>query len=88
VEGGGVSFLDYLLEHDATGEVRTAVARQQVDLDAGITWGVFDGDDLLVTYPSRFQAEAEARDCADATNQPPFAYAVRPVVAAQQAVAA
>jgi hypothetical protein len=88
VEGGGVSFLDYLLEHDATGEVHAAVARQQADLDAGITWGVFDGDDLLVTYPSRFQAEAEARDCADATNRPPFAYDVRPVVAAQQAVAA
>lgn len=83
-----MSFLDFLLASDTTGELHAVVAADKADLDAGITWGVFHGDRLVESCPARYMAEAAAWDNADATDRPLSAYTIRPVVAEQPAVAA
>jgi hypothetical protein len=83
-----MSFLDFLLASDESGEYHATLAADRADLTAGVTWGVFDGDRLVETHPALFITEAAARDNADATDRPLSAYRVRPVVAAAAEVAA
>lgn len=83
-----MSFLDYLLANDRTGELHAMAAADQAELDSGITWGVYDRGRLLCTYPARYMADAEARDCADATNRPVTDFQVQLVADEQAQVAA
>jgi hypothetical protein len=83
-----MSLLDWLLEGDTTGELHAIVDRQCADEAAGITWGVYDGDELIGTHSARYLAEFDARDAADAFDRPLSDFAICPVVGEQPAVAA
>jgi hypothetical protein len=74
-----MSFLDFLLAGDKTGELQAIVDAQRTDLAQGITWGVYDGDELIGTHPARYMAEADAIDCADAFDRPVSDYTIKPV---------
>jgi hypothetical protein len=74
-----VSFLDYLLAGDTTGQLQAIVDADKADLAAGITWGVFDGDRLVETAPARYIAEAIVRDTADGCDRDESEYEIRPM---------
>lgn len=83
-----MSFLDVLLEHDPSGELQAIVDSQRADEAEGITWGVFDGDDLIGSHPARYLAEFDRHDAADAADRPLSAFDIRPVVTEHEQVAA
>jgi len=74
-----VSFLDWLLTHDPDGHLRATVDSQAADLAAGITWGVYDGDELVDTAPARHLAEFLRADLADGADRGVDEYEIRPV---------
>ncbi len=74
-----MSFLDFLLEGDRTGEVRAIADEQAADLAAGITWGVYRDGVLIETHPARYMADCAAWDNADASDRDRSEYEVRPV---------
>jgi hypothetical protein len=80
-----VSFLDFLLAGDTTGELQAQVDADKADLAAGLTWGVFDGDDLVGSHPARYLAEFDRADCADANDRPASSYTIRVVKHAEAA---
>lgn len=83
-----MSFLDYLLAGDKTGELHAIVDAQRADESAGITWGVFDGDRLIGTHPARYLAEFDRHDAADAADRDVSSFSIRPVAGGQEQVAA
>lgn len=61
------------------GQLHQIMARDRADMDQGITWGVYDGDELVGSHPARYMAEADAWDCADASDRPLSDFIIRPV---------
>lgn len=78
-----MSFLDFLLDGDTTGELHAIVEADKADLAEGKTWGVFDGDRLVETCPARYLAEHARHDCADAADRDVSDYEIREVSDAQ-----
>jgi hypothetical protein len=83
-----MSFLDFLLDGDATGELHAILDEQHADEAAGITWGLFDGDKLIGTHDARYLAEFDRHDAADATDRPISSFTIRPVAVGVTEVAA
>ncbi|HLL69078.1 MAG TPA: hypothetical protein VK453_25685 [Micromonosporaceae bacterium] len=74
-----MSFLDFLLAGDKSGELQRIADEQEADLAAGITWGVFDGDRLAETAPARYAAEFARHDIADGQDRDVSDYDIRPI---------
>jgi hypothetical protein len=78
----GVTFLDHLLTNDPHGVIRAHVDAMNADRAAGITWGVYHHGTLIEEFPTEYQAQWCAYDCADAADQPLTAYTVAPITTA------
>lgn len=82
-----MSFLDFLLAANTTGELHAAVAAHTAADDYG--WSVYSPSGVhLGTYPSRDVAEYARHDEADATNRPVSDFTIRPATHAPEQVAA
>lgn len=76
------SFRDFLLggsDPEVIQMFKDIIAADEADLASGITWGVFDGDELIETAPARYMAEAARHDIADAQDRDEADYSIREV---------
>lgn len=75
-----MSFLDFLLAGDKSGELQAIADDQAADLAAGKRWGVFlDGEMVEGPCSARFLAEFARHDCADAQDRDETDYEIKEI---------